>query len=85
MNTIYKIRHKVTGLWSLGGANGDRWNKKGKTWNGLGPLKNHLRLYITGGFYLNRPIPEEWEVLSYTIIVDSNQINLPVSASSLVS
>lgn len=39
--TVYKIRRKSDGLFALGG---DRaaFGPKGKTWSGLGPLKNHL-------------------------------------------
>ena len=63
MGKIYKIRHSSTGLYSMGGTDADRWNKHGKTWPSIGALKNHLRLYQTGGRYMNRPIPPEWEVI----------------------
>jgi hypothetical protein len=50
MTEVYKIRSKKTGLYSLGGAT-PQWSKHGKTWMGLGPLKNHLNVlkeYYTG-------------------------------------
>lgn len=55
---FYKIRHKELGLYSKGGSYvndmtwGDpgrqkyhHWSKKGKVWQGMGPLKSHLRQY----------------------------------------
>lgn len=42
---IYRIRRKRDGLFSSGGMN-PRFNKKGKIWQGLGPLKNHLNLLL---------------------------------------
>lgn len=38
---LYRIKHAVTGLYQKGGSS---WGKKGKTWTGLGPLKNHLNV-----------------------------------------
>jgi len=40
---LYKIRHKVTGLYSLGGIY-PSWSKRGKTWRKIGDLKNHFNL-----------------------------------------
>ena len=45
-NSLYKLRDKNTGLFSLAGAN--RFSKKGKVWNGIGPLKVHLRQAYCG-------------------------------------
>jgi hypothetical protein len=41
---VFKIRRKADGLYSTGGGE-PRWNKKGKVWNGIGQLKNHLNLF----------------------------------------
>jgi hypothetical protein len=41
---VYKIRNKITGLFSTGGME-PKFNKKGKVWNGIGPLKNHLHQF----------------------------------------
>lgn len=46
--TIYKIRSRVTGLYSTGGGT-PGWSKKGKTWNQRGHVSNHLHgLYPAG-------------------------------------
>lgn len=42
---IYRIRRKSDGLFSTGGMS-PRFTKKGKIWQGLGPLKNHLNLLL---------------------------------------
>lgn len=45
--TTFKIRHIPTGKFSPGGYDGNKLNylsDKGKTWSGLGPLRNHLNL-----------------------------------------
>lgn len=83
MPTIYMIRHSVTGLYSKGGTDGDKWHKTGKVWTSIGALKNHLRLYQTGGRYMNRPIPPEWEVvfIDWAYITDSERT---VNAASLM-
>src|SRR5687768_6273340 len=62
MNTIkfYKIKHKVIGLYSKGGGSVhdkpwtsnpikpkyNHWSKKGKIWQGTGPLRSHLNQYV---------------------------------------
>lgn len=39
----YKIRNPRTGLYSTGGSR-PSWTKSGKTWTGIGHLRNHLGL-----------------------------------------
>ena len=39
----YKIRNKLTGLYSTGGSM-PSWKAIGKTWSGIGPLKGHLNM-----------------------------------------
>lgn len=40
---VYKIYNPVTSLYSNGGSHlGLLWSKTGKTWRGIGPLKNHF-------------------------------------------
>jgi len=44
------------------------WTTKGKTWNGLGPLKSHLRQFCNMRGYndihtIYNNIPENWEVV----------------------
>lgn len=66
--TIYKIRHKLTGLYRMrGGGIPGRWSKKGNAWPNLGHVKLHLNLlrYDTA-----RPLPEEcknWEIVVFEI------------------
>ena len=59
---VYKIRHKKTGLFSRGGEDASRcqscWDKKGKTWSGLGPLRNHMNQFI------GEKALSEWEVIT---------------------
>ena len=43
MTKLYKILDTETGLWSCGGQFPVRFNTKGKSWNGTGPLRNHLK------------------------------------------
>lgn len=40
---LYKIRHKITGLFSSGGAH-PRWTKKGKAWTNIGHIKTHFSM-----------------------------------------
>lgn len=43
MKTIFKIRRKYDGLFSTGGTY-PMFNERGKTWNGLGAVRNHINL-----------------------------------------
>lgn len=43
ISVSYKIRRKSDGLYSTGGAN-PNFTKKGKSWAGIGQLKNHLNV-----------------------------------------
>lgn len=64
--SVYKIRDTRTGLWSTGGywSNSRTFSKAGKVWNGLGPLRNHLRAVARGDLEL---IPESWEVVEFVM------------------
>jgi len=43
---MYKIRNKITGLYSSGGSGYRlRWSKKGKIWAERGHISNHLALF----------------------------------------
>lgn len=49
--TFYKIRHKTTGLFSMGGVE-PRFTKRGKTWATMG----HVKLHLNGvRHYANEP------------------------------
>ncbi len=49
VKTVYKIRHKPTGLFSTGGTD-PQFTSKGKVWSTIGHLKNHLNL-ATENYY----------------------------------
>lgn len=74
--TVYKVLDTTTGLFSLGGIDGDqtlyapegtktgwKWGKLGKTWNRRGDLTRHLRA--------NRalPLPERYRILAVSFLV----------------
>lgn len=73
-NPVYKVRDRVTGLWSAGGIDA-RFTKKGKVWTGRGPLLLHLAQYLCKRYlgqhgrvseyeYINK-IGETWDVVEY--------------------
>ena len=47
-STVYKIRRKTDGLFSMGGSM-PRFNKTGKIWKQRGHLTNHLNQLWNGG------------------------------------
>lgn len=61
---VFKIRNGA-GKFSTGGTS-PNWTNRGKTWNGLGAVKSHLRQFI---IHFERDkkwennIPEDWEVI----------------------
>lgn len=76
----WKIRRK-DGLYSTGGLC-PKWSKRGKVWNSIGSLKNHLHLLdkrqrdLSTGFYA------EAEVVCLRISVDEqvvSSVNLLIS------
>lgn len=79
VDKVWKIRNK-DGLWSNGGSV-PSFSKRGKVWNNLGHLKNHLnsmnpRRYdsATGTYYYpNKLPPEDWEIVE--IIVNYDESN----------
>lgn len=70
---IYRIRDTATGLFSKGGSNANVdsgsfcWSKKGKIWTGIGPLKNHLNMFINNE-YNKHGLPSTWEVIEYEVV-----------------
>lgn len=61
----YKIRDKVTGLFSTGGMS-PKWTKRGKTWSQLNHIKTHLKQFIRDSAYMKEyinNIPETWQVV----------------------
>jgi len=70
MITVYKIRHKVTGLFSTGGSY-PSFREKGKTWSGTGQVRNHLAMHAgKESRYYSRPKHHDfdnWEVVEIAI------------------
>lgn len=71
---IYRIRDTATGLFSKGGSDANVakgsscWSKKGKVWNGLGPLRLHLNMFLEDGHCTTKGIPSTWEVIEYELV-----------------
>ena len=63
MKESFKIRNKKTGEFSLGGMN-PSWGRDGKTWNGIGPLRLHLRQFQPGKL-------ADWEVIRFKMTITS--------------
>ena len=71
---VYKIYDPRTGLYKNRGFSGG-WSKKGSAWNGIGQLKNHLRLGIDlrGSMFNLKDAPPyafepHWEVHEFEVI-----------------
>lgn len=62
---VYKIRHKITGLYSKGGSS-PMWSKKGKTWSGLGPLKLHIAGVVDSRYYHMSDMVN-WEIIEIEV------------------
>ena len=73
--TIYKIRHKKTGLYRMaGGGIPGRWSKSGKAWLNIGHVKAHLNLLR---YDTKRPLPaecENWEVVAFTLVEEGTML-----------
>lgn len=65
MNKIlYKIRHKDTGKFSMGGAYNPHWNNTGKIWKERQHDIAHIKLVMdTSNIDMSR-----WEIVPYEII-----------------
>lgn len=75
---IYKIFNTKSKLYSKGGMatvydDYRYWSKKGKVWNGLGPLKNHFNLFKEH----NIPIPPEWQVHEFELREELTKVMWP--------
>lgn len=62
---LYKIRHKVTGLYSKGGAS-PYWSKKGKTWSSIGHLKRHIAGVVDSRYHKMSDMVN-WEILEIEV------------------
>lgn len=88
---IYQIRHKETGLFSLGGVDccadpenrrfwkHKSWSKEGKIWTSAGALRRHLQQYENQYLRTNKAvisIPEEWEVIEIICDFESKKCEI---------
>lgn len=78
--TIYMIHHKRLGLYKTGGTPSN-WTRKGKVWNSIGALKNHLNLHKDndGKFpdYLIEDM-KEWEVIAIAVTqTETHRFSIP--------
>lgn len=73
--TVYKIKSRPSGMYSMGGTSLRFTSKIGKTWSGEGPLKLHLNLIeakargnypssVNARKYLNDMIIEEYTLVN---------------------
>jgi len=67
MITVYKIRNKVTGLFSSGGQYNPIFNNSGKTWSKAGHVKNHIRQHTGNRWHQAHPDINNWEVVEIAI------------------
>lgn len=57
-NVVFKLRHKVTGLYSSGGTE-PKWTRSGKTWSSKSAVGNMLDL-VTGSNYARSKNHNDW-------------------------
>ncbi len=74
---VYKLRDTETGRYSSGGYN-PTWTKRGKTWNNLGSIKNHIRTWCNGSYGTLRMAPDSWEIVEI-IIKEEDASTWPVN------
>jgi hypothetical protein len=63
---IFQIQRTDDLLFSKGGIYSQRWSKKGKNWNGLVAIANHLVQFTK--------VPDTWIVIEYNIEDDKVSI-----------
>lgn len=61
----FKIRDRMTGLYSTGGSN-PKWNAKGKTWKDIGPLRAHLTQLMH--YYYFKGVPPVWDIVEFEMV-----------------
>jgi len=91
---FYKIRHKVTGLYSKGGtyANGAGNNSfwvpnGGKTWDTLGKLRAHITSHLPSSNYEGDTGTDmsDWEVVEYkSVVVDTKEIHQVMDPKKII-
>ena len=66
MKTVYKLKDKTTGLYSMGGVS-NKFNKQGKIWKSKGHLINHLKQFIRSKENILYKNMNNWIVIEYEI------------------
>lgn len=68
MATEFKIVDRKTGLYSTGGYH-PAWVSGGKSWQTLGQVRAHLKLYCRGQYRGERKaVPKTWEVVELEVV-----------------
>lgn len=91
---FYKIRHRVTGMYSKGGtyANGAGNNSfwaptGGKTWDTLGKLRAHITSHLPSSTYDDDRGTDmsDWEVVEYrAVVMDTKSIHEVIDPKKLI-
>lgn len=68
---FYMIRRKSDGFFSKGGAR-PTFSKRGKKWNTIGHIKNHLSLFI-GYKYDGTGVYEDCELVVFKMVVNEDR------------
>ena len=79
MTTVYKIRHKETGLFSTGGM-WHRFTTVGKVWSRINHVRAHLALFSQRG----RP-PSDYHLESYLDQIEIVEYDLVEKSAKDVS
>ena len=64
VGSMYKIRRRDDGLFSTGGSS-PGFNSVGKTWTGMGPLKNHMHGVTAYDKYQDEPTYANCEIVEF--------------------
>lgn len=68
---VYRIRHRQTGKFKLGGV-WPHWSAKGKAWASRSAVKLHVKLsqrtLSSFAGYTSQNDPDNWEVVPYRVV-----------------
>lgn len=90
--TFYKIRHRVTNMYSKGGGyvpadgQGSLWVPNGgKTWDTLGKLRAHITSHMPRHHHDHATDMSDWEVVEYrAVVVDTKPIHEVIDPKKLI-
>ena len=75
--TLYMIRRKSDGLYSMGGTT-VKFSKLGKVWSGIGPLRNHLRQAEQIGSNI-ADVYLGCEILAFKMVMTQTPVEIEIS------